>query len=273
MKIWRTVSLALGIFIIPSLAYAGVNVEARRADIEKDRFFGDFQFQGNLQYGNTNLLNIGVSGLAGYKAGRHTIFGFGNVSFTSENLFKKSKENIQNSEMVHIRHNLRLLRWLYMEEFTQAEADQNKSVSLRYLVGAGPRFYPYKGDQFTFVMGTSYMLEHERLGSGVVAPYPSGMDSRNTWVHRWNNYASFRADITDQFVFQTTIYVQPRFDRFKDIKVFNDNVLIIEINDRLDFNISQGVSFDKEPPIVCDGECNSVNRLDLSTQLSIQVEF
>ena len=116
-------------FLIPSVANAGVNVEARRAGVEKDRFFGDFQVQGNLQYGNTNLVNIGVSGLAGYRYNRYTIFGFGSFAFTSEDIFKGGKdETIQNSEMVHLRQDMRLTQWLYWELFTQAEADKNKFI-------------------------------------------------------------------------------------------------------------------------------------------------
>lgn len=262
------------LFLIPSVSYAGVNVEARRAGVEKPGAFGDLQINGSLQYGNTNLINLGASGLAGFRHNRYTILGFGNVSFTSEDLFdKKEKRSIQNSEMFHLRNDILINRWFHWEIFTQAEADQNTAVKFRYLLGTGPRAFLYKDDSFTFLMGTSYMPEYENLGSNVVSPYPSGQINKKTWVHRWNNYASFRVAIKDQFTIQSSVYVQPRFDRFKDVKVFNDTVLTIAINEMLDFNVSFGVSYDQEPPKVCDSECKRLNKIDLGTQIGVRTKF
>lgn len=261
------------LFLIPSNVFAGgVNVEDRRSRIEKNGAFGDVQMQGAIQQGNTNLVNLGASGLIGYRKGRHTIFGFGNFSFTSESLFKK--KNIQNSEMGHVRYNVRIKNWVLWEVFSQAQADQNIFVDLRYLLGTGPRFVPLRRGGNLIVLGTAYMPEYEILNRDVQRPFPSGLGYRKTWVHRWSSYVSYRADITDQFIFQTTAYVQPRFDRFSDVKAFNDNVLTMQINNLLDFNVSLGVGFDKEPPTICDGdECRKLKKLDFGTQMGIKVRF
>ena len=261
------------LYLIPCNVFAsGVNVESRRQSIEKEGVFGDIQLQGDLQYGNTSLIDLGTSGLIGFRRKRHTAFGFGNFSFTSESL--KKSENIQKSAMGHLRYNVRIKRWVYWEVFTQAQNDQNIFVSLRYLIGIGPRFVPIKNDEHAVVLGTSYMSEYEILNRGVEIPYPSELAFRKTWVHRWSNYASYRVDITDQFVFQTTFYLQPRFDRFSDVKVFSDNVLTMSINNRLDFSTSLGVGFDNEPPTTCtDDGCGKISKVDLGTQVGLKVTF
>lgn len=262
------------LYLIPSIAIAdAVNAESRRAGSEREGAFGDFQFQGRIQYGNTSLINLETSGLLGFRRRRHTLFGFGNFSFTSESF--KDRENIQNSAMGHIRYNFELKKWIYWELFTQAQSDQNTFVSLRYLVGTGPRFVPFRNDEHLLVIGTAYMPEYEILDRNVIQPYPSNFSSRKTWVHRWSSYISYRTDITEQFIFQTTLYVQPRFDRFNDVKVYNDNVLTMEINDLLDFGVSFGVGFDNEPPSACidDDACGKISPLDLVTQLGLKVKI
>jgi len=265
------------LFLIPSNVLAnGVNVESRRTSIERDGIFGDFQMQGALQHGNTNLVNLGASGLFGFRKTtlrtQHTVFAFGNFSITSESI--SLKRNIQNSEMGHIRYNVKIKKWVFWEVFSQVQADQNTFVDLRYLLGTGPRFVPLRIGGHLMVLGTAYMPEYEVLNRSIQRPYPSDLSFRKTWVHRWSSYLSYRADITDQFVFQTTTYIQPRFGRFRDIKAFNDNVLTMQINDLLDFSVSLGVGYDREPPSVCENdECRKLKRLDIGTQMGIKVKF
>ncbi len=276
MSIYKKILLWLlcGLFfIVPSIASgAGVNVESRRASREKNGIFGDVNIGGNLQYGNTNIMSLNASSLVGYKKNRHTVFGFGNFSYTSESLFQR--DDIQNSSMGHIRYNYQIKKWLYWELFTQAQTDQNLFVDFRYITGTGMRFVPYRTDEHLFVLGSSYMPEYEILDKEVILPFPSDLDSRKTWVHRWSNYISYRANITDQFVFQTTVYAQPRFDRFGDLKLFNENNFTMEINNLLDFGVSLNVGFDREPPTVCnEGVCKPLSRLDLGTQIGVRFKF
>lgn len=261
-------------FIIPNFAWASINVEARRASIVKEGTFGDFQIQGNFQRGNTNLVNLGVSGLVGYQHNRYIIFGFGNISFTSEDLFARREESIQSVEMAHLRQDFAISSWLHWELFTQVESNQNMLIDVRYLIGTGPRFEAYKNENFFVVFGASYMPEYEALSNAVIAPYPSDLQTRKTWVHRWNNYFGFRVQLIEQLIFHTTTYIQPRFDRFSDIKIANDNVLILEANKHLDLILAIGSYYDHEPPVGCDiTDCTGLSKLDINTQLGIKAKF
>lgn len=261
------------LFLIPANTFAsGVNVELRRRSSEKDGMFGDLQMGGSLQHGNTNIITINASGLLGFRKRRHTVFAFGSYSYTSEALF--SKENIESGAMAHVRYNFEIKKWIYWEVFGQVETDQNLFIDMRNLVGTGPRFVLFEDFEQKVILGSSYMPVYEILSKDVVNPYPSGFSDRKTWSHRWNNYFGYNVNITNQFSFQTTVYAQPRFDRFLDLKLFNENILTMEVNELLDLNLALAIVHDRETPSVCQSDiCRRLKNNDISTQAGLRIKF
>lgn len=63
-----------------------------------------------------------------------------------------------------------------------------------------------------------------------------------------------------------TLYVQPRFNEFEDVRVLSETEILISANKHLSFKLSLGVAADTAPPI-------GVRLVDARRKASIQVSF
>ena len=266
--------------LFSTTAYAGINVEQRRADTEHEGVFGDVVLSGNLAYGNANVLALTGGGLVGWRNNKNVVFGLASASFGSD----LNDNRFMNKQMGHLRYNRRLVRWLWWEVFTQAEHDQFLLLKLRALGGTGPRFHllDAKVSKTTvdIFYGTSYMPEYESLDDRVlINPPPS---QANTFVHRWNNYLTVVINPTESVKLQSTIYYQPQFAKFLDFRVMNDNSLSIELTDRLELDLMASLRYDSLPATFCSSgpasacapdEIASLKRLDLTTSTAFSFEF
>lgn len=252
------------IFLLPSVAYAGINIEQVREDTKQEDLFGDVEFSGNVQYGNTNILNVSSAGLLGYHRNKSTIFVLGSASFATD-----FKQSLSNSQMGHVRYNYQFFDWLWWEFYTQVAHDEFLLVNLRVLGGQGPRFALYNGKVFQSFFGTSYMPEYEMLDANSVST-----NIPNTFVHRWSNYLSFVFSPTEALKVQNTTYAQPRLDKFSDFRIMNDSILSVELNNTdLELDVGVKLRYDSLPPELCDEECKKLKSLDITSFIGLSFEF
>ena len=166
-----------------------------------------------------------------------------------------------NEALAHLREVFRPRHAVQVEAFQQTNYDKSRALESRYLVGGGPRFRLMASDQIRAWLGTGYMLEYERLDLPEDAAHPD----EGTY-HRWSNYLSVRAELSESSVLQWTGYLQPRFDAFQDLRALSDVQLGLRIVGQLSLNVLFFLRYDAEPP---DG----VASLDtaLKTGLSFEI--
>ena len=248
-----------GLLGLPSAARAdGLNIEKMRLDPDKDGFSTSIQLSLAFNEGNVNLLDFGASGNGAYRKGRHLVFAIGSSRFASrtrnsegEGLADLRSEDARftDKHQIHFRYNFRVFDWLRAEAFTQVESNEFQLIQLRSKTGVGPRFTPFQNPVFATHLGLLYMLDAEFLDleSFLSAPDPNRAESV---VHRASAYLTLAYD-GDRFAAQTTTYVQPRFDRFRDVRVLHETEFEVKILDHLSYKVLLGADFDREPPTFC----------------------
>lgn len=234
----------------------GLNVEQIRIRPDDDGLHGSVQLGIDFQAGNTNRLDISASAALGYRRGRHVAFLVGNSKYSTRtrpldgedlSTLLAAESRFVNKANVHLRYNYEVREWLVPEVFGQVERDEFLLVESRVLFGLGPRFVPWANDEFTFALGTDYMLEYEALDAErVVRPLPA-----QTLVHRWSSYLSLVYAANDRLRMSSTTYVQPRFDRFADLRLLTDAALEITLVEQLSIRLGLRVRWDSQPSVFC----------------------
>lgn len=219
-------------------AGAQVNVEAVRGDAERYGVSGQVEASVTGRTGNTEGIIAGGSGRIQLHAGRHMSFLYGSGNYTRLN----QKTSIAKA-MAHLRYNYELRSWLWAEAFGQVEHDKFRRLTNRELIGAGPRLQVFETESLDVFYGTSYMAEWENvnLADGDTA-------DALTLHHRWSHYLSLSISLTDAFTAGSTTYVQPRFDRFEDYRILNENYVEAGITDVISTKVSTWMRHDSEPP-------------------------
>ena len=93
---------------------------------------------------------------------------------------------------------------------------------------------------------TAYMAEYERLADtpGEFGPYRGAV----TTATRWSSYLSLVVPVGTSTTFSTVVYVQPRFDTFRDVRVLGETMLNVKIVDHLTTTLDVLVRHDSLPP-------------------------
>ena len=219
-------------------ARAQVNAEAVRGDAEREGFSGRLEANVTGRTGNTEGIIAGGSGRIQLLAGRHLSFLYGSGNYTRLN----HKTSLAKA-MGHLRYNYELRSWLWAEAFGQVEHDKFRRLTNRELIGAGPRFRVFETQAADLFYGTSYMAEWENMNLA-----DGDTDETLTLHHRWSHYVSLSLSLTDTFTAGITAYVQPRFDRFEDFRILNENFVEAGITEMISTKVSTWMRHDSEPP-------------------------
>ncbi len=268
----------------------GLNIERERLDPDEDGIAGGFDLSFGLSQGNVNLLDIGASGNVAFRRDRHLVFVIGDSRFAARTKridggtfagLANADSRFFNRHQGHLRYNYRILDWLRAEAFTQAETNEFLVVKARGLLGTGPRFTPYANEEFGFHLGTAYMAEYEQFDkSRLVDPGP---DRSISIVHRMSAYLTL-AFSRERISMQTTTYVQPRFDLWRDLRVLNENEIEVKVTEVLGLKLMTSLRYDSLPPTVCgsplsagipcvDEEVRKLRPVDITVKNAIAVSF
>lgn len=273
----------------PSLASAsGVNVEKDRPD--ESGVSGNLDFKFGYRQGNVNLVDVGLKARISYLRGRHLVLLLTDSRFAAQSKLKAggslgelSTEDARyvNRHMAHGRYNVRMIRWMASELFSQIETDEFLLLRTRFIVGAGPRFVLHERKDFGAYLGTAYLAEYERLDPDTFVSQPTGR-GRTNWWHRWSSYLSLRFLATDRLTLASTTYVQPRFDDPADLRILSDSSIDVSLVPRLSLKWGLSIRYDSQPPTACqsdaglacaDEEVYGLSRTDLFVENALSLKF
>ena len=264
---------------VPSLAMAQVNVEKLRSDGIDDGFSGSAALSSAFSTGNIQLADFGLSASEAYKQQRHTIFSVLNGRFAA----KRTQTDLQadpktglwdkearfaNALMAHLRYNYSLAEGVWMEFFGQYEFNEFLLLDRRLIAGVGPRLRLLKGKRGAIVFGTAGMVEEERLNGELVAE-TEDVQRINA---RSSSYLSATWRPDDGVSWTTTVYAQPRFDKFSDYRVLAETGLSLNISKRFAFTLDVRYKLDSEPPETPEGAAQVLDT-DVTVKNGLKVSW
>lgn len=240
----------------PRTAAAQVNVERLRGQLGESPATATLDGNFTALAGNVRGVTLGAAGRSAARVGRHRFFGSTSADYASF----RSVTSVSKS-FVHLRYNYELLYWLRAEAFVQGQQDRFQRLLRRSLAGLGPRFVLWDEPDLIFAVGSAYMLETEsiRVAEGAT-------DAPTTTAHRWSNYASTTWKVDERVDFVATIYLQPRFDAFDDVRSLFEASALSKISGRLGLKVLATVRYDSAPP-------TTVRTLDVEVKNSLTWTF
>jgi len=237
-------------------AHAQVNIEALRSDFRDKGALASIEGSFTGRTGNVRNIVAGAGAIGAARYKRNGFFGStvaDYASFDGNTAVSKS--------FIHLRYDYEVLYWFFPEVYVQQQQDKFQRLLLRELVGTGPRFVLSDDEEFRFAVGTSYMFEYERITVPTGAPDPS-----RTVVHRWSNYATATWKIDETIRLVGTLYVQPRFDLWDDVRVLFESAVVTGLGKRLALKLLVTMRYDSAPP-------TTVKNTDLEVKNSFVLKF
>jgi Protein of unknown function, DUF481 len=238
-------------------ATAQVNVEGLRKALTAQGVHGTLSASLTTYGGNTMGTSLGGVALVGYREERQLVYLSTNANYSNLG----GEVQVANA-FAHFRYNYVINHRVAAEAFTQGESDRFRRLRLRTLVGVGPRFTLLEGDSGALFYGVSYMFEHTSLGDSV-ADNPV----RPADVHRMNNYAALLLVLEPgRASLGNTIYFQPRFDDFHDVRLLDVLSLDVSITGLLSASLQATLRYESPVP-------ESIKRADLMVKNLLGVTF
>jgi len=234
---------------------AQVNTERMRAmDVDGVGFQvgGDVAFQS----GNADLIEVGTNVRLDVRSARNYAFLVSEVRYGEED-----GEAFRDRAFAHLRYNRQLASWLVAEAFTQVQEDGFKLLQLRTLAGSGIRIRYVDEARVKVFQGTTPMYEFENLDGETLVRHPATVSTV-----RWSNYVNVRLLLTEKTRLLSTVYVQPRVDRFEDVRVLNETTLAVALSKHVTLRVRFDLDYDSRPP-------DEVEDLDVGLTNGITVSF
>jgi hypothetical protein len=223
---------------------------------EVEGFHMSATLTGNGQRGNSRILTLGTSGIAGILQGSHwtrVIFG-GRYISTDERA-------ILDNRFVQLRYSYLFSPELRSFHFVQAQRNETLRLRSRFLVGSGIQYALVNTDRTQVSLGTGLMGEWERLQASAVDP---GQDPDSRAL-RVANVGVFSRDLASGARILNILYVQPDAGRPSDVRVLNDLGLILPVSDRFRVTLSGEWRRDSRPPA-------ALRKDDLTFNVGIGIE-
>lgn len=159
------------------------------------------------------------------------------LSLTKLALLKAGDESFINSGLQHLRYSYRWSDLFIWEAFGQIQYNEQLSISLRGLVGSGPRLSLDIGKGSSINMGLSYMWEYDEISGTKEIHHDS----------RLNSYISANFKILP-VILSTTAYYQPLFNSIKDYRLTNQTTLSIQLHKKWSLKVAFNLNYDSHLP-------------------------
>lgn len=232
-------AVVVTILALSSRARAQVNTEALRADLDTRTRYLAIQASLSGYTGNSNGLVGSGAAFAGARFGPHLV-----ILKLQGDYAEFSGTATITKAFGHARYNLHLVPVLWLEVFSQIEENRFQRLALRQIDGAGVRLGVVQSRPFRLFYGTAWMLDYEKLdGTYVFGEGPSW------FAQRWSNYLAAAWRATTRVRVSNTLYVQPRFNGFRDVRVLNDAALVIDIDKRFSAKVACDFHYNSTPPL------------------------
>ena len=209
-----------------------------------------------LESGHTELFEIGARVRFDFRRERHYTFATGELRYGTQ-----EGNPFRDRMFGHLRYNYQLLPRLVAEAFTQLQRDRFARLQLRVLAGGGLRIRYFNRKTVKLFQGTTPMYEYENLDQAPLDHHPATVSTA-----RWSNYLNLRLQLTEETQFNATVYVQPRFDQWSDMRVLNQAALTVHLTEAVRLVTEFRLNYDSRPP-------DEVESLDLALQNGVEVSF
>lgn len=240
-----------------SSARAQVNVEPLRKKIREEGYSGAIEASATGRLGNIEGMIASSVGQVGWGSDQHLFYLHGRGDYTDLN-----KRVLVARYFLHARYNYTLKDDLiWAEVFAQQQSDRFLNLKDRELLGIGPRFALFRETAFGTFVGVAWMLEYERVSVPEGAP-----DAPETLYNRASTYAAVSVRTDDRVELTFTAYLQPRFARPKDYRVFVESLLSIEATKHFSVRLYGTVRHDSEP-------VTTIKKTDLEIRNALTVTF
>jgi len=260
-------------------AHAQVNIEKLRAQPQEDGTSGQFTASTAFTQGNIDFADFVVGNYLTYKTDDHILFWVTNLRFAAKRtqgdyaeepnvgLWDKDA-HFSNNMLTHLRYNYTINDWLAWEVYSQYEYNEFLLLDRRVLVGTGPRFTLIDEKGGGLWIGTSGMVENERLNAESIE---EGLNPEST-IARWSNYITGELSPSDKVSWVTTLYYQPRIPVFGDFRFVGETGLAINLSEKFAFTTDFRVRHDADPPGTAD-EVPEVMATDISLKNGIAIKW
>lgn len=256
----RALALAAGLACASSARSARaqiVNVQPLVATSDDDEGFGlTLEGATDVRRGNTRFASISVNAIASYRTGKHLFFVMGRGDYG-----RRFGEVYLDRELEHARYRYTIRGPWEFETFVQHDRDSFRRLALRALGGVGPRVHIVRDYGIDVALGTSAMLEYERVGGG---DHPDA--GEESVVGRSSSYLLFTSRVLDKMTLGNAIYLQPRFDLPSDLRILSETSMLVAANQRLSFKLSLTSAYDTRPAAL-------VQPLDVTWKTTLAVNF
>lgn len=206
--------------------------------------------------GNTRLFSVTGNSVLQYRHGRHLFFAMVRGEYA-----ENPTAAYVDKDLEHLRYRVWLTGILSAEAFVQHDRDAFRRLALRGITGFGPRVHLVESYGLNVASGLSYMLEVERVGSGDFADA-----GQETLVHRASYYVLLTSKVHERVTLGNIVYLQPRLDRFRDVRVLSEASLLVKATDHFSLKLSLASSYDSRPPV-------GVDPLDTTMKSTLGVSF
>jgi hypothetical protein len=242
--------------LFPPFLPAQVNIERlRRTDLDHG-FAGQAALDFTLRAGNVDLVLLAPSGRVDYTAGQWDAFLVARGDFGWQH-----GERFSNQALAHLRFGWRSSPRVTLEAFTQWDYDRSRRLTHRALIGAGPRLTLAATPAWRVAVGTAYLFEHEKRDLSPGSTHPA-----ETHAHRWSSYFTAHGRSGERLAAVATLYAQPRFDDFADLRLLADGRLAVQLAGTLSLQLSTLLRWDGRPP-------DDTDRLDLTLRTGLGIEW
>ena len=237
-------------------ARAQVNIESLRNDLRARPAIATIEGSFTGRSGNVQSIVLGGGASGAARVGRSGFLGSMQGDYTSF-----SGETRVSKSFIHLRYSYALLDWLSPEVFAQQQQDKFQRLQVREIIGAGPRFILADENELRIALGTAYMFEYERISVPAGAPdWPTGtaQQSSTYLTSTWQPDARVRL--------MGTVYVQPRWVDFSDVRTLVEASLTTQIVGRLAVKVLFTLRHDSAPP-------TTVKTTDVEVKNAFVVQF
>ena len=242
--------------LYPKSAFPQINIEQYRAKKQDNGFAGSIDFEVSHRAGNVEITTMDVeshvdhlwNSMHSFIIVRNDYGWQGGKQYSSEGL-------------IHLRHVFRTQSPFQPEIFLQSDYNNKRLLTYRALAGLGVRRVLYTHSKIELWAGTAFMPEHEEFDVD-----ETNSQEKDVTVLRWSNYITTSAPIGENTHWTSTMYIQPEFGNFGDIRILANTKLSIKLFIKWSLDINFNLRYDSEPP-------DNIKSLDTELKPGFSIEF
>ncbi len=212
-----------------------LNIEHLRIANDSTGFAGSIGVNLQLIKNTRDIFIFGNTIYVQYRNGKNLIFLINRFSWK-----KIDDIDIINKGVIHLRYNYKLTDVVSLEAFGQIQYNTISKIKSRQLVGGGTRFKLTEKEKFKAYLGTLFMYEYEKILND---PNPTIYHNN----YRFSGYLSFGIFPSENFIFTSTTFYQPRLDQFNDYRIYSQNSVSFRVFKKLSLLLTYAISYDTFP--------------------------